>query len=156
MRIVRFRCPRAGLWFGRGLIGLVLAWNVQAAIAFLIAPGAFAPGFELTVPVGSAIVRGMGVLFLMWNVPYAVALWHPVRHRLSLYEAVVMQAIGLLGETFILWSLGSGHSAAVTTVSRFIAFDGIGLLVLFLAVGVTREIAKPITAGIRSRRSSSD
>ncbi len=48
---------------------------------------------------------GMGVLFLMWNVPYAVALWHPLRHRISLYEALAMQAIGLLGESLIYLSL---------------------------------------------------
>jgi hypothetical protein len=32
----------------------------------------------------------------MWNVPYAVAFWDPVSHRLSLLEAIAMQAIGLL------------------------------------------------------------
>ena len=60
----------------------------------------------------------MGVLFLMWNVPYAVALWHPVRHRVSLYEAVAMQTIGLIGESLILWSLGGAHPVAAGSVTR--------------------------------------
>ena len=126
------------LWLARLLIGIVFLWNVQCALAFLLAPATFAPGFELSGAAGAAAIRGMAVLFLMWNVPYAVALWHPVRHRVSLYEAVAMQAIGLIGESLILWSLGSGHPVAAGSVSRFIAFDGAGLVLLVLAAWVTR------------------
>jgi hypothetical protein len=128
------------LWLGRLLIGIVLLWNVQCAIAFLLAPATFAPGFELSGTAGAAAVRGMGVLFLMWNVPYAVALWHPVRHRVSLYEAFAMQTIGLIGESLILWSLGDGHPVASGSVTRFIAFDGAGVVLLALAAWVTRRI----------------
>lgn len=134
MRITNLRFPRVDLWLARVLIGLVLAWNVQAALAFLVAPAIYAPGFELSGPAGAAMVRGMGVLFLMWNVPYAVALWHPARHRISLREALVMQIIGLVGESLILWSLGSGHPVAAGAVKRFIAFDGTGVVFLALAV----------------------
>jgi hypothetical protein len=126
------------LWFGRLLIGSVLLWNVQCAIAFLSAPETYAPGFGLGGPAGEAMVRGMGVLFLMWNVPYAVAFWHPVRHRLSLYEAVAMQAIGLVGESLILWSLRSEYTVVAASVVRFIAFDGAGLVLLILAAWITR------------------
>jgi len=126
------------LWAGRVLIGAVILWNVQCAVAFLAAPRTFAPGFELGGPAGEAMVRGLGVLFLMWNVPYFVALLHPVRHRTSLYEAVAMQAIGLVGESLILWTLGAGHSVVSSTVLRFIAFDGAGLAALLAAIWVTR------------------
>ncbi len=132
------RSPNVRPWVARLLIGPVLFWNVQCAVAFLFAPAAFAPGFELSGPAGEAMVRGMGVLFLMWNVPYAVALWHPVRRRVSLYEAVAMQAIGLAGESLILWSLGAGHPAAAASVTRFIAFDATGLVLLVIAAWVTR------------------
>ena len=118
---------------------------MQCAIAFLIAPQTYAPGFELSGAAGEAMVRGMGVLFLMWNVPYTVALWHPVRHRVSLYEAVAMQAIGLIGESLILWSLRGGHPVAAGSVTRFIVFDGAGLVALILAVWLTKGIVKPIT-----------
>jgi len=127
------------LWLGRLLIGSVFLWNVQCAIAFLLAPATFAPGFELGGVAGEAAVRGMGVLFLMWNVPYAVALWHPIRYRVSLYEAVAMQAIGLIGESLILWSLAGGHPLAAGSVARFIAFDGAGLVLLILAAWLTRR-----------------
>ena len=134
------RSSNGRLWAARLLIGLVLFWNVQCALAFLFAPAAFAPGFELSGPAGEAMVRGMGVLFLMWNVPYAVALWHPVRQRVSLYEAVAMQAIGLAGESLILGSLGGGHPVAAASVTRFIAFDGTGLVLLVIAAWVTRRM----------------
>lgn len=137
MCIANRRSTLFSLWLARGFIGLVLGWNVQAALAFLIAPATYAAGFELDGPAGAAMVRGMGVLFLMWNVPYAVALWHPVRRRVSLYEALAMQAIGLIGESLILWSLGDAHPVAAGTVARFIAFDGAGLVLLGLAVWVT-------------------
>ena len=127
------------LWIGRVLIAAVILWNVQCAVAFLAAPGTYASGFELSGPAGEAMVRGMGVLFLMWNVPYCVALLHPVRHRTSLYEAVAMQAIGLAGESLILWSLGASHPVVRGTLTRFIAFDGAGLLLLLLVVWVTRD-----------------
>ena len=74
----------------------------------------------------------------MWNVPYVVALWHPVRHRFSLYEAVAMQTIGLIGESLILWSPLAGHPSGRQR-DAFIAFDGAGVLLLRLAVRITRR-----------------
>ena len=125
-------------WAARALIGVVFTFNVQCALAFLIAPGAYAPGFELSGAAGEAMVRGLGVLFLMWNVPYLVALWHPARHRTSLYEAVAMQAIGVVGESLILAALPAAHPAMHATILRFVAFDGAGLLALLLAAWITR------------------
>jgi hypothetical protein len=75
----------------------------------------------------------MGILFLMWNVPYALAAWHPRRHRTSLLEALIMQAIGLLGETALLLLLPPGHEPLRATAMRFIFFDGFGLLLLLVA-----------------------
>src|ERR1035437_4336550 len=89
-------------WLARLLIGWVFFFNVQCAIAFLAAPQLYAGLFELSGPPGEGMLRGLGLLFLMWNVPYAVALWNPARQRTSLYEAIVMQAIGVLGESLLL------------------------------------------------------
>ena len=128
------------LWLSRLLIGYVLFVNVQSAVLFLLQPEAYAPGFELSGAAGAGMLRGMGLLFLMWNVPYAVALSHPVRWRVSLYEALVMQAIGLFGETFILLSLPYGHPILVDSVGRFILFDGIGLAALVIALFLTLNL----------------
>jgi hypothetical protein len=126
------------LWLSRLLIGIVFFFNVQCAAAFIIRPDLFTWGIELQGETGEAMVRGLGVLFLMWNVPYALALWNPLRFRISLYEAVVMQAIGVVGESAIVWLLPGEHPAARSAILRFVAFDAGGLLALLGAAWVTR------------------
>ena len=118
------------LWLVRGLIALVTAWNLQAALVFILRPERFAPGFELTGESGAVAVRGTGILFLMWNVPYLVALWHPRKFRLALKIALAMQLIGLVGESLILITLPDGHALLSTSIIRFIIFDGGGLILL--------------------------
>ncbi len=126
------------LWSGRILILCVFAVNIQCAAAFLLIPASFAPSFELSGPVGEAMLRGLGVLFLMWNVPYLVAAWQPQQHRLSLAEAVAMQAIGVIGETAIWLALPLEHAVVRLSLLRFILFDSAGLVFLLAAAWVTR------------------
>jgi hypothetical protein len=125
----------------RLLVGIVFVWNVQCALAFLIRPEAYAAGFELAGAVGQAVMQSLGVLFLMWNVPYAVALWHPVKHRTALFEAVTMQAIGVAGESWILWGLGHEHAILRSSITRFIWFDAAGLALLLVAACLVRGIS---------------
>ncbi|GAP18218.1 hypothetical protein [Levilinea saccharolytica] len=124
----------ARLW-----IGGVLFFNVQCALAFLIQPQAYVGAFELQGTAGEVMVRSMGILFLMWNVPYAFALLHPVKNRLSLRQAWLMQAIGLMGEVVLLATLPEGHAPLRATTARFIWFDGAGLLALTGALMITRS-----------------
>ena len=151
MKIPRLKSPSLCLWIARLLIGVVFALNVQCALAFLIAPSAFAPGFELSSAVGDGaisdgMVRGLGILFLMWNVPYAVALSDPVRRSVSLWEACGMQVIGLTGETFLLLTFPAGHPAVRETVVRFILFDGLGLVALGAALWITLQVRRAVLA----------
>ncbi len=127
------------IWLARLFIGVVFFFNVQCAVAFLAAPQAYTPGFELSGPAGEGMLRGLGVLFLMWNVPYAVALWHPFRYRVSLVEAVAMQVIGVTGETLLLAALPTGHAIIRMSVTRFIIFDASGLLLLLLAFWLAKS-----------------
>ena len=124
------------LWAARLLIAVVVAWNLQAALIFLLTPERFAPGFELSGVPGAAAVRGIAVLFIMWNIPYLVALWQPRRNRLALWEALVMQAVGVIGESLILASLPAGHAVLHASILRFIAFDASGVVALGLAKGL--------------------
>ncbi len=125
-------------WLARLFIAPVLIWNLQCALAFLVAPALFAPGFELGGDLGAGWVRALGVLFFMWNVPYAVALIDPQRHKISLLEAVIMQSIGLAGEIWIYLSLPIASEVARSSVSRFIIFDSSGLLLLLLAMWASK------------------
>jgi hypothetical protein len=118
----------------RILIGIVTILNLQAAAYFMIRPADYAPGFELNGEAGEAMVRGVGLLFLMWNIPYLMALINPLHHFVSLIEAVIMQGIGVLGESIILLTLKGEHSQIHASVSRFIVFDGGGFLVLLLGL----------------------
>jgi len=129
------------LWPARALLGLVIASNLQAALIFLTMPGAIAPGFELTglsaegadALSADVAVRGIAILFIMWNIPYLVAFWHPARHLTSLMEAVVMQATGLAGETALWFTIPAAHLTLQTSILRFIIFDALGLLLLLCA-----------------------
>lgn len=122
------------LWISRVLIAMVTLTNLLAAFQFMLRPGDFAYGFEMSGEAGEAMLRGMGLLFLMWNIPYIFAAVHPARHFTSLIEAVIMQFIGVTGESFILLGLPGEHPLIEASVERFIIFDGAGLVVLFIAL----------------------
>lgn len=126
-------------WLAQCLILLVTAWNIQAGLAFILQPERFAPGFMLTGVPGAAAVRGVGVLFVMWNVPYLVALWNPQRYFLALQLAAAMQAVGLLGESYILSTLTAEYATLAASIERFIAFDAAGLFLLLAALFAARK-----------------
>lgn len=129
-----------GEWIAQVLIGIVVFFNLDAAFSFMFQPDLYAPGFEISGIPGRAVTQGMGLLFLMWNVPYLFALVKPVRNFTSLIEAVLMQAIGVVGETLLLLNLPGSHPLITTTTERFIIFDGGGLVLLIIALVIVRQI----------------
>jgi len=124
------------------LIGVVTVWNLQAAFVFLLRPGEFAPGFELSGEAGAAMIQGLGLLFVMWNVPYLVALFNPLRNFTSLIEAFLMQVIGAAGETLLLIPLMGGHLLLAASVKRFILFDSAGVILLLMAVLLVKKLKR--------------
>ena len=124
---------------GRILISLVLAMNVHCGIVFVSNPHKYATAYELSGIPGEAAIQGFGILFLMWNIPYLVALINPRAQRISLYQAIIMQSIGLFGESYIYLTLPLGHPTLSNSIFRFIVFDGGGLLALVLTLIITRE-----------------
>jgi hypothetical protein len=111
-------------------IGLVLLLNLQCAIQFISSPAIYAGGFGLTGLPGDMVIRGTGILFLMWNVPYIFAFANPVKYRTSYLQAILMQAIGFIGE-FVLWSTVPANQIILrSSLFRFIVFDGAGLLLI--------------------------
>lgn len=127
---------KSRLWLARLLIAIVTGWNLQAALIFILWPERFMGVFELTGVPGAAAVRGTGILFVMWNVPYLVALWHPFKYRLLVGITAMMQLVGLVGESLILFTLPDGHALLSTSITRFIIFDGSGLILLLGAYWV--------------------
>jgi hypothetical protein len=127
----------------RLLILLVAAWNIQAGIVFLVSPQSFVGAYELSGAAGEAAVRGVGVLFLMWNVPYLFAAFDPIRYRLALTLSLLMQLTGLVGESTILSTLTKEHAVLRESILRFIAFDGAGLVLLLIAWLLVRKLSVP-------------
>ena len=132
------RRHRLSLWLTRLVIGTVFFFNVTCALAFVAQPDRYAPGFEVGGVPGRVLVRGIGILFLMWNATYPLVLVRPDRHRTLFAVMLAQQAIGLAGETWMWATLPAGHAALRTTGARFIAFDGAGLVGLGLAFWLLR------------------
>lgn len=120
---------KAVLWFNRAAFAIVFAINVWCAISFVLFPQSFVGAYELSGISGEAAVRGMGVVFLMWNATYPVYIAHPYRYKVLGGIIIVQQIIGCVGETAILLTLGSGHAVLASSILRFIAFDAAGLVI---------------------------
>lgn len=121
------------IWAARGLIGFVFFFNIQCAFLFVVFPSRYCDGFGLNGITGEKIVQSFGILFLMWNIPYFFALMHPSKNALSLIEAIAMQATGLTGESLLVMSIPDDAIIVRETITRFITFDGVGLLLLLAA-----------------------
>ncbi len=79
-------------------------------------------------------MRGMGVAFLMWNATYPAFIVRPYRFKPLGAVVLVQQAIGFLGEAFILLSLpGQEFELLSASILRFMAFDGAGLALMAVA-----------------------
>jgi hypothetical protein len=118
----------------RLLIALVLISNLYAALGFLFSPQQFISAYELAGVSGEAAVAGIGLLFVMWQVPYLAAIFNPIKHRFSLIEALIMQGLGVIGETFIRLRIPSQHIILRSGITRFIIFDLAGLALLATAL----------------------
>ncbi|MBI9049334.1 MAG: hypothetical protein JEZ00_07940 [Anaerolineaceae bacterium] len=134
--------PKIRCLISRFLIGLVLVSNLESAFAFFLKPELFNSAYELSGIPGQAAIRGFAILFFMWNIPYVFALIHPLKNHLSLIEAILMQFVGLIGESWLITQIPLQHSLLRSSIYRFIIFDGAGLLLLFLAAGVIVPLTK--------------
>jgi hypothetical protein len=134
--------PKLRTLITRLLIGIVLLSNLECASVFLIYPEQYNQAYELAGLPGEAAIRGFAILFIMWNIPYFFALAHPLKNHLSLIEANLMQFCGLIGESWLITQIPLEHQILRNSISRFILFDGIGLLFLFTALLLISPLKK--------------
>ncbi len=118
------------LWLARIIVGAVFLMNVSCALAFIMQPESYSPGFEVAGVPGRIYVQGMGILFLMWNATYPAVIFHPIRYRALFVVVLIQQAIGFAGETWLWLTIPPGHSPLLATGLRFMLFDGIGLIAM--------------------------
>ena len=126
-------------WLARATLTVVLLANLSAAIPYVARPADYVAAYELAGAPGEVVVRGLGILFLMWAVPFIPAILQPVRNRVAFRCVLAMQVIGLAGESLMMATLPPGHDALSTTGWRFIAFDGAGLVLLSLGYLVAQR-----------------
>ena len=127
------------LWFARIVVGAVFLMNISCALAFILHPEGYVPGFEVSGVPGRIYVQGLGILFLMWNATYPLVIFHPVRYQVLFIIVLLQQAIGFGGETWLWITLPSGHSLLRSTGLRFMLFDGIGLIAMAGAYWLLRS-----------------
>jgi len=131
--------PKLRLRISQLLIFVVLAINTYCAVDFIVRPELYMGAYELSGEVGRVVMIGYGILFLMWQVPYFFALAQPIVHHTSLIQAVLMQMVGLIGESFLLQSIPMEHALLRGSILRFIIFDAGGLVLLILAFLIIRK-----------------
>ncbi len=119
--------------FARIVVGMVFVTNVWCALAFIVDPETFADSFELSGLPGRVVIQSFGILFLMWNATYPIVLLDPITHRALFRIVIFQQAIGVIGETWLILTLPAGHPALWATGLRFIVFDGLGLVAMGIA-----------------------
>jgi len=136
---------RKAIWFARIAVAIVFFLNVMCAVQFVTWPESYAPSYGLPpTPESYAMVAGLGVAFLMWNVTYPAVIASPTRFRALFVVVLCQQLIGLVGESWILWQLvgaGLGGSLMAGGILRFIIFDA-GGLVLMLAAFIMLQLRK--------------
>ncbi len=123
----------------RVCVALVTGWNLQAAFTFIVNPGKFAHAYELSGIPGEAAIRGFGILFLMWNIPYLFAAKDPARYKLALNIALLSQLIGFIGESYIFHTLTLEHIPLRNSILRFILFDSAGVFLLAISWMLLRD-----------------
>jgi hypothetical protein len=139
---------RTTLWLARLALVVVFFLNVSCALDFIARPAAYAPSFEVRGVGGEVLVRGIGILFLMWNATYPLTIWDPRRYRWLFLIVIIQQAIGLTGETWMLLTLPPGHASLASAGWRFVAFDGGGLVAMLVTFALME------LAGSRPRHTS--
>lgn len=131
------------------LVGAVLLMNVQCAALFLLTPEKYVSGFSVSGIVGRMLVQSLGILFIMWNIPYFFAVLNPYTHRVSLIEAAIMQTIGWAGETLLFLTSPEAPETLRGTVQRFIFFDGAGLIFMAASVFIVYFVASRSHQNVR-------
>ena len=120
----------------------VFVMNIICAFQFILFPDSFAPSYELAGRSGQAAIQGIGVAFLMWNTTYPAFIFNPSKYSILGIVILIQQIIGLLGESLIASTLSSDHFMLIESITRFIIFDGVGLIVMMLGYLILRKIVQ--------------
>lgn len=134
------------VWACRVCFALVFIVNIQCALSYVVMPESFTGGFQLSGIPGVVAVQGIGVAFLTWNATYPVFIVSPLRFKTLGIVVVIQQIIGLVGESVILLDLPSmGYAQLAESISRFILFDALGLVIMAASLAFLFFVLKRIS-----------
>ena len=122
-------------------MAIVFIMNVMCALQFILTPASYVEAYSLEGQGAVAAVQGFGVCFLMWNATYPAVIVRPTNNRVLFVVVLVQQAIGLVGESLIRTGVDSS-TAAYASITRFIVFDAIGLVLLVVAILLAHAAGK--------------
>ena len=131
------------IWIARVLVVAVFFVNVQCALQFVVWPEAYTAAYQLEGASAEAVVRSIGICFLMWNATYPVVIARPDRYRMLFGVMIAQQVIGLVGESLLLASLGDGLTVLAGSIVRFIVFDAAGFVALAVGFWISRLGKQP-------------
>ena len=126
------------IWIARALVALVFIVNVQCALQFILWPSAYTAAYQVEGASAETMVRTVGICFLMWNATYPPVIARPERYRMLFGVVLAQQTIGLAGESLLLLDLQPGLEVLASSITRFIAFDAGGLVLLIIAFVLSR------------------
>lgn len=121
------------IWITRICFALVFLINIQCAFSFIFYPESYVVSYDLAGYAGSIAIMGIGVAFLMWNATYPLFIYRPQRYRALGVIILIQQLIGLIGESWIYMNLPTESLFLPSSILRFIAFDGVGLIIMLIA-----------------------
>lgn len=127
------------VWAARLLVAVVFIVNVQCALEFIVWPGAYTAAYQVEGASAEVMVRTVGICFLMWNATYPPVIVRPQRFRVLFGIMLAQQTIGLVGESALLLTLGPGLQQLAASITRFVAFDAAGLVLLTAAFLLTAK-----------------
>lgn len=130
--------PVLSIVFVRLAFSLVFFWNVLCAVQFIADPSSYMGAYQLSGVQGEVALRGLGVAFLMWNATYPLFILQPRRYPVLGGIILAQQLIGLVGELVIYAGLPAGCDVLAGSILRFVAFDGVGLVLMAAAFMLLR------------------
>ena len=126
------------LWFARILILFVFACNMECVYSFMVHPEDAIAAYQLAGLGAEPVARSIGISFLLWNCTYPLPIYKPDRYRTVFGIVVFQQAIALILEIWLLFTLGPEQHILADAIIKFIRFDAPGIVFLSLAYYLTR------------------
>lgn len=117
----------------RILYGAVFISNMICIVAFIIRPEDFVYSYQVYGSAGAeAAIRGIGIAFAMWNTTYPFFIVRPYRNRTLGLVIIAQQAVGLVGELWLISGLDETTELLSRSLMRFVYFDAGGLVLLII------------------------